>query len=552
MSSVLSASQLGRYKDLAAFLVKYRQGDLLKDSPLIDDPLEIHEAPTVTPDAKEFAADLEKLGPTFIKLGQLLSTRADFIPADYMAALTRLQDNVQPFPYEQVEAIVAVEVGAKISRAFLEFEKEPLAAASLGQVHRAVLRDGREVAVKVQRPGIRDRVAEDLDLLQTVAEFLDKHTDAGRRYEFTKIIEELRKSLLQELDYRWEASNLKVMGEKLAEFTRLVIPRPVDDYSSGRVLVMELISGVKVTKLSGVTKVDIDTRALAEEIFQAYLQQILVDGFFHADPHPGNVFVTTDHRIALIDLGMVGRIGSDLQDQLLKLLLAISESDGDKAGDVAIKIGEPKDDFEETRFRRKLSEIVEQQGVTTVENMQVGKVVLGVTQIAAECGISVPAELTLVGKALMNLDLVGRTLAPDFNPNESIRRNAVAIMSRRTWKSLSPGNLLATFIETKELMEKLPARINQFTELVAGNKLRVKIDSIDENLLITSLQKIANRITIGLILAALIMGAALLMRVETTFKIFGYPGFAILFFLGATAGAVVLIVSILKSDQRKQ
>ncbi len=550
MPITLNPSQLQRYKDLAAFLIKYRQGDLLKDSPLIDDPLEIHEAPAVTPDAKEFASDLEKLGPTFIKLGQLLSTRADFIPADYMEALTRLQDDVEPFPFPEVEAIVAVEIGARISRAFQEFENEPMAAASLGQVHRAVLRDGRAVAVKVQRPGIRDRVAEDLDLLHAVSEFLDHHTDAGRRYEFTKIVEELRKSLLQELDYRWEASNLHLMGEKLAGFPHIVIPKPVDDYSTGRVLTMELVSGVKVTKLSGVNKVDIDTAQLAEEIFQAYLQQILVDGFFHADPHPGNVFITTDHRIALLDLGMVGRIGTGLQDQLLKLLLAISESDGDRAATTAIKIGTPRDEFDEARFRGKMSEIVAQQGLTTVANMQVGKVVLGVTQIAAECGISVPAELTLIGKALMNLDLVGRTLAPDFNPNESIRRNALSIMHQRTWKSLSPGNLLAAFIETKELVEKLPGRINQFTELVAGNKLRVKIDSIDENLLITSLQKIANRITIGLILAALIMGAALLMRVETAFKIFGYPGFAILFFLGATAGAIVLIISILRSDQR--
>lgn len=549
MALLTKPSQLKRYKDIAAFLIKYRQGHLLKGSPLIDDPLDFAEPPPQSPDAKEFVSDLEKLGPTFIKIGQLLSTRADFIPADYMEALSKLQDDVEPFSFEQVEAIVAVEIGARISRAFQKFENQPMAAASLGQVHRAVLRDGREVAVKVQRPDIREKVADDLEVLQTTAEFLDAHTDAGRRYEFSRIVEELRKALIQELDYRLEAANLRSLGQKLSGYKRIFIPQPVEDYSTGRVLTMDLVPGFKITKITGVYRLDIDTEGLAEEVFQAYLQQILVDGLFHADPHPGNVFLTDDHRVALLDLGMVGRVSGELQDQLLKLLLAISEGQGDRAADVAIAIGEPKDEFDGAKFRRRLAEVVTGQGAATLENMQVGKVVLGVNQIAAECSIRIPPELTMVGKTLLNLDLVGRTLAPDFDPNESIRRNALRIMRQRSWKSLSLGNLLAALIDTKELMEKLPSRINQFTELVAGNKVRIKIDSIDENLLMAGLQKIANRITLGLILAALIVGASMLMRVETSFKIFGYPGFAILFFLGATVGAILLIIAIIRSDR---
>jgi ubiquinone biosynthesis protein len=549
MSISLSPTHLKRYKDVAMLLIKHGRGDLLKDAPIVDDALEYGAPPPVPAEARELADDLEKLGPTFIKLGQLISTRADFVPAAYMEALSRLQDHVEPFSYEEVEAIVSVEIGARLSKAFSNFERVPMAAASLGQVHRATLRDGREVAVKVQRPHVREKVSEDLESMHEIAEMLDAHTNVGRRYEFTKMVEELRKSLLRELDYRLEASNLRMMGEQLRNFERLLIPQPVDDYSTGRVLTMDYVPGKKVTKLSPLARLDLDGRGLAEELFRAYLQQILVEGFFHADPHPGNVFLTDDGRVALLDLGMVARIGQNLQDQLLKLLLSIAEGQSDKAAETAIKIGEPKEGFDELQFRRRIAEVVVEQQSATLEKMQVGKVVMEVNQVAAECRMRVPQELTMLGKTLLNLDLVGRTLAPDFDPNESIRRNAAEIMHRQTMKSLSPGNLLSTFLEAKELVEKLPGRLNQFFDLVASNRLKVQVDAIDENLLMDGLQKIANRITLGLILAALIVGAAMLMRVETTFRIFGYPGFAILFFLGATGGALALVIAILKSDR---
>lgn len=549
MSHSLSPKHFALYKDILLLLAKYGHGELLKGAPVVDDPLDYGPTPTVPPEAKELTADLEKLGPTFIKLGQLISTRADFIPPVYMEALARLQDHVEPFSFNDVEAIVAVEVGARLSKAFATFESTPMAAASLGQVHRATLRDGRPVAVKVQRPNVRERVAEELEAMQEIAEVLDAHTEAGKRFDFTEMIEELRKSLLRELDYRQEAANLQLLGQKLRAFPRIIVPQPIEDYTTGRVLTMEYIGGQKVTKLTPLARIDIDGEGLAEELFRAYLQQILVDGFFHADPHPGNVFITDDHRIALLDLGMVARIGPSLQDKLLKLLLAISEGQGEKAADTAIQIGDPKESFDELHFRRRMAEIVLQQHGATVAKMQVGRVLMDVKQVAADCGIRVPAELTMLGKTLLNLDLVGRTLAPEFDPNHSIRQNAAEIMHQRTVKGLSLGNFLSTLLETKELVEKLPLRLNQLMELVATNKLRVKVDAIDENLLMAGLQKVANRITLGLILAALIMGASMLMRVETTFRIFGYPGFAILFFLLASTGGIVLAFQILRSDR---
>ncbi|MEO7931741.1 MAG: AarF/UbiB family protein [Chthoniobacterales bacterium] len=551
MAFSLKPSHLKRYKDVASLLIKYGHGDLVRQAAVIDDPLDYEASPPIPPEAKELADDLEKLGPTFIKLGQLISTRSDFVPAAYMEALTRLQDNVEPFPYEKIEAIVSVELGARISRAFQEFDPTPMAAASLGQVHRAVLRSGQIVAVKIQRPDVRETVSEDLEALAEIAAMLDEHTDAGKRYQFAAMIEELRKSLLRELDYRLEADNLRLMRRNLAEFEKILVPAPVDDYCTGRVLTMEYVPGQKITKLNKVTFLEIDGAGLAEAVFQTYLHQILITGFFHADPHPGNILLTPDHRIALLDLGMTARIGPNMQEQILRLLLAMSEGQSDRASEIAQRMGEEREGFDEVRFKRDMGDLLSQQQDASIQTLQTGKVIMEITRISAETGLTVPSELTMLGKTLLNLDLIGRTLSPEFDPNESIRRNASELMRKRTLKSLSPGNLLTTLLEAKELIEKLPSRINQFLELLATNKLKMQVDTIDEEYLMTGLQKVANRITLGLILGSLILGASLLMRVETSFRIFGYPGFAMLLFLIATAGGLILAIQILRSDTHK-
>ncbi len=247
------------------------------------------------------------------------------MPQAYIEALTRLQGKVESFGFDEVEKRVASELGVRLSKAFTEFESEPMAAASLGQVHKARLRNGRQVAVKVQRPQIRERMIEDLDALEEIAEFLDNHTEFGKRYEFGEMLDQFRKSLLRELDYLQEANNLITLREQLKGFESIVVPEPIADYSTSRVLTMEYVHGKKVTGLSALGRMEFDGNGLAEETFRAYLEQILVNGFFHADPHPGNVFLTDDYRIALIDLGMVGRVMPGLQEQLLQLLLAIAE-----------------------------------------------------------------------------------------------------------------------------------------------------------------------------------------------------------------------------------
>ncbi len=550
MGISLNPQHLNRYRQIAWLFVKYGRADLAKSTGL-DEALAAEQriTPKEAAKAEELATDLEEMGPTFVKLGQLLSTRVEMMPRAYIEALTRLQDKVEPFGFDEVEKIVSSELGVRLSKAFLEFDVEPLASASLGQVHRAVLRSGEQVAVKVQRPGIRDQMVGDLDALEEMAEFLDAHTELGKRYEFRQMLEQFRKSLLRELDYRQEAANLLTLGQQLSNFERVIVPAPIDDYSSSRVLTMEYVRGKKITDLSPLGRMEFDSGALAEEMFRAYLEQILVHGFFHADPHPGNVFITDDYRIALIDLGMVGRIMPRLQEDLLQLLLAISEGHGEEASAIAIKIGEKKPEFNEKEFTRRISEIVAQQKTATVEQMQVGRLVLEVTQTSAESGIRVPPELTMLGKTLLNLDQVGRAIEPEFDPNASIRRNAAEIMQQRLLKSLSPGNLFSGVLELKDLLARLPARLNRIIDAISNNEMKISVDAIDEKTLVQGFQKVANRITVGLIIAALIVGAAMLMRVDTTFRIWGYPGLAILFFLAAAGCGIFLVLTILLKDK---
>ena len=549
MGISLKPQHLKRYHQIAWLLAKYGRSDLVKETGL-EETLTAEErvTPKEATKADELASDLEKLGPTFVKLGQLLSSRVELLPRAYLDALSRLQDKVEPFGFGEVEKIVTSETGVRLSKAFSDFESTPIASASLGQVHLARLRDGRPVAVKVQRPNIREQMVEDLDALDDIAEFLDNRTEIGRKYEFTGMLTELRKSLFRELDYRLEAHNLSAFREQLKAFDHIVVPAPITNYSTSRVLTMEYVRGTKITEMSPLARMDFDGEALAEELFRAYLNQILVEGFFHADPHPGNVFITPDYRIALLDLGMVGRIMPRLQEDLL---LAISEGHGEDASRIAIKIGQPRREFDQTEFTRRISEIVGQQKTATVEQMQVGRLLLEVTQCAAECQIRVPPELTMLGKTLLNLDQVGRALAPQFDPNASIRQNSAQILQQRVVKTLSPANLFSGVLELKDLLQRLPARLNRFFDALANNEFKVSVDAIDEKTLIIGFQKIANRITVGLVIAALIVGAALLMQVETSFRIWGYPGLAIIFFLVAAGAGVVLLLNILFYDKSK-
>ena len=412
------------------------------------------------------------------------------------------------------------------------------------------MRNGRPVAVKIQRPGIRENAIQDLDVLSDIAEFYDKYTKAGKRYEYGAMLEEFRKSLMAELDYRKEAHNLSTLKENLKEFELIIVPSPVMDYTTSKVLTMDFILGKKITSISGLKHLDIDGAPLAEEFFKAYLKQILVDGFFHADPHPGNIFITDDNKICLLDLGMVAYLTPTLQEQIFELLLAISEGRPDTVANICIEIGDPKDNFDEPNFRRQIVDLVQGHLEKNIEEMSTGIVILGLTKSAGACAIRVPPELTMLGKTLLNLDQVGRTLDPKFNLNDSVKNNAAKIMEQRLLKNVSSAHIFRTMVEAKSFAEKVPGTVMKILELTATNKLRVKVDTIDEAVLIDAFQKVANRITLGLVLASLIIGASMLMRVPSKFMIFGYPGLAMICFLFAATAGFALVIHIGLYDQK--
>ena len=530
MGLSLKLDHLRRYRDITALLLKYRRSDLVFST------------------GAELADDLEEMGPAFVKVGQLLSTRSDLLPPETLRDLSRLQDAVEPFPFEEVERIVTSELGVRLSKAFTRFDPTPVAAASLGQVHRAALRDGREVAVKVQRPNVREQIVHDMDSMHELADFLDRHSDQARRVGLREVVEELRQSLLRELDYRLEAQNMIAIGHNLARFRRIVVPQPVADYSTARVLTMDYISGQKITAVSPLVLAEARSGDLAEELFRAYLHQVILDGLFHADPHPGNVLLTEEHRLALIDLGMVSRLSPELQERLLNFLLAVAEARTEHAADLALQMGEKLEGFDERAFRRRIAEVVARSQDATIGEAPAGTLMLAVAHAAVHCGVRLPNELTLLGKTLLNLDEVGRTLAPDFDVQESLRRNANELMMERMRRSVTPTAAFSSLLEAKNFAERLPGRINRILDAVADQQMKVRVELIDEGAVLDGLQKVANRITLGLILAAMIVGAAMLMQVETTFRIFGYPGLAMLFFLGAAVGGSLMVVQILRSD----
>jgi ubiquinone biosynthesis protein len=545
---------LKRYKDLGRLVLRYGGATAVRRVGLEPALEDLHDDPADIADGKpeQLTDDLERMGPTFVKLGQVLSTRPDVLPQPYLDALARLQDKVEQVPFEEIEKVVQDELGVRISKAFKSFEVRPIAAASLGQVHRAELRDGRVVAVKVQRPGIRDTIRTDLEALAELAELADGHTESGRRYSFTSVLDEFRAAMLVELDYREEAKNLNALADSLLEFPNILVPRPIWDYSTERVLTMEYVEGTNLSHLSPVATLEADRRGLLEELFQAYLHQALVTGLVHADPHPGNVFLTPDGKLALIDVGMVLRVPDGMRERMLKLLLFISDGNGEDAARLAEEMGDTTPRYDRKGFAREVARMTVRVTQDPGSQVQMGRMVLAIARCAGEHGLKPPRELTLIGKTLLALDGIANLLDPSFDPHAAIRANALSLAQRRLLLSTKSGSVLTSLLETKDFMQDLPWRVNRALDAVGEGDLEVRVRVIDEAQLLTGLHQMANRLSRAVILAALIVGASLLMRVPSTLTVLGYPIIAILFFLAAAAGGVALLWSIWRGDRKTE
>ena len=593
----LSPKYLPRLSATVGLFTRYGLADFAKQQGLHSLALEVgetgghDEAPEhdgASPErAAAFRKRLVELGPAYIKLGQVMSTRPDLLPPPYIAELEKLQDEVAAIAFTDVQRTVEEELGGRLSKLFSTFDVEPLGVASLGQVHAAQLRDERDVVVKVQRPGIREQLTDDVAFFNQLARFLTDHTDAGGRVDLVSVIDQLERALADELDYRIEARNVATFRRSLAEFPRILVPRVVEAYSTARVLTTERIFGVKIADVSPITRLEHDFEPVAEELTRAYLKMVTIDGHFHADPHPGNVFIvmpTTanpltpaqvagnerrererpavtalskvehqavkkaqpepadiDVRLALIDFGMTAKLSASLREVIARLLLAVADNRGDEAAELLIEIGEPLPGFDRRAFSREAAAILARDVDLTVGELDVGKVLFQLVDTSFRNRLRVPAELTLLAKAMFNLDAITRALQTSYSPIPTMREFAGQIIADRAKRDLSPRRMIQLVAEGTEVALALPRRLDIITRRLANNDFEWKHDVPQLTLLMEALQKVANRIFSGVVLAGLLIASAMLLPSR---RMLGTIGFII-----AGAVGIWMVLSIAWTDR---
>ena len=540
--------------------------------------------------ARAFRERLVELGPAYIKLGQVLSTRPDLLPPEYIEELETLQDSVDPIPYDEVEQAIEEELGGRISKLFASFDDKPLGTASLGQVHAAELRDGRPVVVKVQRPNIRNQLADDLAFFRELASFLAEHTAAGARVDMVGIVQQLERALADELDYRIEARNAASFRRTLAQFPRILVPRVIEAYTTEKVLTTERVRGIRIDAISPFTRIEHDFEPVADELTRAYLKQITIDGHFHADPHPGNVFVVmpestnpltpsevkagdrravqrpavtplsrienlaqreaapqpedVDVKLALIDFGMTARLSATLREHIVRLLLDLADNRGDDAADTLVEIGTELPGFDREGYVREIAALMARNYNLSIGETDTGKVLYDLINISFQSGLRLPAELTLLAKALFNLDTVTTAIDPSYSPIPTIREFGNQIAADRAKRDLNPRRLYQLATESSDLLAALPHRLDLITSRLASNEFETRIEVPQITLMMEALQKVANRVFSGLVLAGLLVASAMLIQVR---RALGTAGFVLAGVIG-----LWMVLSILWTDRDKK
>jgi ubiquinone biosynthesis protein len=593
---LLAPRYIPRLAALVGLFTRYGLADFAKQQGLIAlSPDSAEPGPLdaeIAERARAFRKRLVDLGPAYIKLGQVLSTRPDLLPEPFVRELDRLQDDVGPIPFDDVEKTLQEEFGARISKLFASFDEEPIGTASLGQVHAATLRDGRDVVVKIQRPNIREALIDDVAFFREVAAFLTSHTEAGRKIDMVGVIQQLERALSDELDYRIEARNAANFRRALAEFPRLLVPRVIEGYTSQRVLTMERIRGIKIDAVPHIARVEYDFSKVADEFAKAYLKQIAIDGHFHADPHPGNVFVVMPGRenprtpaevaatnrrgsqrealtplskleqtaqaeavtapaiempgedepkLALIDFGMTAHLAGPVRDRIVSLLLDLADNRGHGVAETMIEMGVTLEDFDRQSYIREIANLVAQNYDLSIGEVKLGRVLYEVINISYTQGLRLPAELTLLAKALFNLDAISAALDPTYSPIEAIREYGTRIANERAKEDMSWRRLFRTASQTTDLVSALPHRLDQFTAKLAANELSMSVDSPQLGALVRSLQKVANRIFTGLVLTGLLIASGMLMPY---WRGLGTAGFVIAGVIG-----LAMVINILIADR---
>jgi ubiquinone biosynthesis protein len=547
-----------RYRTILGVLIKYGFGHFVEQLN-IDYYLELGKR-IVTLDkipkdlerlsqAQRLRLAMEELGPTFIKLGQLLSTRPDVLGSAYIHEFSKLQDKVPGFSFEEVNAQIQRELGYPAEELFAEFSTTPLAAASIAQVHRGKLRSGEEVVFKVRRPGIVKIVETDIDVLMGLAYLIEQHIPTVALYDPVGLVKEFRRSIMRELNFTREGRTVDRFAVNFAESETVYTPKIFWDYTGDIVLTMEYVDGIKISALEELTAQGYDLKVVASRGADAFLKQVLDFGLFHADPHPGNVFILPDQVICMLDYGMVGRLGQDLKDQLIDLLQALLNRDVDKIISQLLYSGELTDDSDIKNLRRDLHDFIEDYYDIVLQDIKVGKLLSEFIEILTHHRIHFPADFMILAKALVIMEGVGRQLDPEFNMINHMR----PYVNKLVFERFSPKNISEQAVRIVQayssLAKNLPQDIKEFVNRLNRNQFKIDLEHRGLEKLVTDLDRSSNRVSFAVVIGSLIVGSSLVMQIDKGPMILGFPllgllGYSIAGFLG-----LWLAIGILRSGR---
>jgi len=555
IETLIASRDVGRLNTIVGVLVRHGLGDVVHRLGLAD-KLERAGQAVMKPHAADLARleppvqarlAMEELGPTFVKLGQILAGRADLFGPEWIAELEKLHSHVPAVPLSELRPQLREDLGDEPEAVFARFDTEPLAAASIAQVHRAQLKDGTEVIVKIRRPGIADTIAADLRLLGRLAALAEQQLPWLKPYRPQQLVKELAKSLQRELDLASECRNAERIAKNMAGMPWIVVPKVHWDHTHERVNVQDFIGGIAGNQLEALQENGHDRKLLAQRGAQAVLKMIVEDGLFHADPHPGNVFYLPGNRIAFIDFGMVGRLSAKRRGELLALLLGLVERNPQAVADVLLDWTGEASNADIDALEAEIEAFVDQYYGVPLAQLSLGGMLGDVTAILRAHHLALPSDLALLIKAFITLEGLGRGLDPDFHMAEEalplLRKVMRAqyrpkVLSQRAWRNVR--RLLA-------LVEQLPHDLSRLMRNARRGKLNIHLDIAHLRRVGDQLTQAANRISMALVIAALIVGSSIVMTVEGGPTLFGLPAFGFLGFCGAVVGGLWLVRSIRRS-----
>jgi ubiquinone biosynthesis protein len=549
------ARSLRRYRQIVAVLLKYGFDQVLGQMRIFTRLRIRRKAPEKVVGlerltyAQRIRLALEELGPTFVKLGQVLSMRPFLIPLDLTLELTKLQDQVGPFPFPQAKQIVEEELKAPLEKHFSSFDTVPIASASLSQVHKAVTREGQTVVLKIQRPGIKQVIAADMDILKDLVNLLERYVPESKQYDPRGIREELEKSIRREVDFNNEARNIEVFRENFKEEKQVFVPKVFWEMTTSKVLTMEFIDGVKISNLEELEKRGIDKKKLAEIGGKMVFKQIFEDGFFHADPHPGNLFVLEGNIIAPVDYGMMGRLSETTMDELADLLIAVVTWHPGQIVKVYQDVEVVGEEVNLRALEADLADFLYKYHKIPLSRLDMKTLINEAFEIIHRYDIQIQAELMLFSKAVVTYEEVAKMLDPEYD----LVTQMIPYVKNLAYRKFKPRALLrdlfTTSIDLRDLVVTLPFELKRIVKKLSKGRLSFTFEHRGLDKLILELDRSSNRVSFALIIAAIIVGSSLIMRLETKYTLLGYPLFGILGYIFAGVLGVWLVIAILRSGK---